>query len=106
VASLLDQVDPDVAVLLSQIAMAEPPEDAESQLGVVAGHAARRVFDELTRRARLEPDRLSDYQPSLAWLHGIMTDLNDPERRLDAVDQLVPWLEEHEARERGHEPAP
>jgi DNA primase len=106
VASLLDQVSSEVAVLLSQIAMADPPEDAESQLGVVAGHAARRAFDGLTRRARLEPDRLADYQPSLAWLHGVMTDLHEPERRLDAVDQLVPWLQEHEARERGHEPAP
>ena len=106
VASLLDEVAPEVAVLLSQIAMADPPEDTESQLGVVAGHAARRAFDGLTRRARLEPDRLSEYQPSLAWLHGVMTDLNDPERRVAAVDQLVPWLEEHEARERGQEATP
>jgi hypothetical protein len=49
---------------------------------------------------------LADYQPSLAWLHRMMTDLNEPERRVETVDQLVPWLEEHETRERGHEPAP
>ena len=70
---------------------------------VVAGHAAKRAFDELTRRARADPDRLADFQPSIAWLHGAMTELHEPTRRLGVVDQLVPWLVEQEARERGPE---
>ncbi|HUF83079.1 MAG TPA: hypothetical protein VMQ81_00660, partial [Acidimicrobiia bacterium] len=102
VPAMLEDLSPDAAGLVGQVAMSEPPDEPDTQLALVARRATARVLDRLRReqkRRSLEEARL--YQPSIDWLAQCLDHLADPDRGAAAIDLLVPWLVEHDARERG-----
>lgn len=104
---LLDDLPPDVAGLVGQVAMGEPPDEPDTQLALVARRATARVLDRLRRQQkRRSLDDARKYQPSIDWLAQCLDHLTDPARGAAVIDLLVPWLTEQEARERGSGAAP
>ena len=88
-ASAVRDADHGVEVLLSELAVAELISEPEETVAFLVSGASRRVFAEIQRRTaagELEP--IAELTALKQWSEQ----LNDPEYRIGALNQLVPWL--------------
>ena len=85
-AELDDELGPDVADLLQRLAVEEPTADALDVVALVVSLATTRAVGALTRTP--DDPRASHVGAVRLW----QMQLTEPETRLAALNQLVPWL--------------
>jgi DNA primase len=88
--------EPDVANLLSRLAVEEPDGDPDQAIVDLSRYATGRVLDQLRREAAgvREPEDLRGYSEVIDWLRHRLAELDDQEERTSAAALLVAWLAE------------
>ncbi len=91
--SSIGAADPATAELLSRASVSEPMSDPLDTVAMLADRASARVLESLRRDAVGE--YASDYVESIAWLKHRIEDLREATTRKKAIEQILPWLDEH-----------
>ncbi len=89
--------EPDLANLLSRLAVEEPDGDPDQAVVDLSRYATGRVLDQLRREAAgvREPEDLRSYAEVIDWLRHRLAELDDGEERTSAAALLVAWLAEN-----------
>jgi hypothetical protein len=86
--------DPEAAEVLGEAAVSEPTADPEGVVSRLVDVAATRALRSLEVEARAADDA-RPYVEAVTWLHARIEDLRERTTRKKALDQLLPWLDEH-----------
>jgi DNA primase len=89
---------PEAGALLQRLALEESDADPGDVVAVLALRAATAALERYTAEARSAEDPAA-YAPVTSWLGLMVSELRDPDTRVQAAEQLVAWLadqlEEH-----------
>jgi hypothetical protein len=92
----IDEADPVVADLLTRLSVEESQAEPDDVVVRLVDSAATAVVAQMENEARQAEDPL-DFVPALQWLKLNLDQLRGDEPAMDAVHQLLAWLEEHAA---------
>ena len=97
VHSAIAAAPPQVAALLTRLAVDEPDGDPDQAVVDLSRYATTRVLDQLRREAASvrEPEDLRQYSEVIDWLRHRLAELDRGEGRASAAALLVAWLAEN-----------
>ncbi|MGE3619865.1 MAG: DNA primase [Acidimicrobiia bacterium] len=91
VAEAIEAAHPAVAELLARLAVQDPDSDPFDVVVRLVTEAARRALAEARAHLVAHPDDMEALRTQ-QWLKASLVQLDDPERRTTAAEQLVAWL--------------
>ena len=90
----IDDAEPGVVDLLTRLSVSESTAEPDDVITQLVSGAASRALRQLESDARGAEDPLS-YASVIGWLKLRSEDLHGDELSMDAVDELVSWLNDH-----------